>query len=156
MVHFITQDCISILQSKHPEVKWNRFNIWSDGCASQYTGKNSFYYLDKYSVSVERNYFASEHGKGPSDAETGLISMKLQSAIKSRNVVLQNAKEMYDFLHENHSDDTHIYKLVNEGEMKLIMNDFQGIKVDTLKGQCTRSLHQSKSSKESGILLQRP
>ena len=90
---------------------------------------------------MERNYFASEHGKGPSDAETGLISMKLQSAIKSRNVVLQNAKEMYDFLHENHSDDTHIYKLVNEGEMKVIMNDFQGIKVDTLKGQCTRSLH---------------
>lgn len=116
-----------ILQSKHPEI--NRFNIWSDGCASQYKGKHAFYYLDRYSVSVECKYFASEHAKGPSDAETGLISMKLQSAIKSRNIVLQIAKEMYDFLDENYSDDTHLYKLVNDGDMKTIMNDFQDVKV---------------------------
>ena len=47
---------------------------------------------------VERNYFASEHGKGPSDAETARISMYLHSAIKSRRAVLHDAKSLtYNF-----------------------------------------------------------
>ena len=155
MVHLMTQDCISILQNKHPEIKWNEIIVWSDGCASQYKGENSFYYLDKYSVSVQRNYFESEHGKGPSDAETGLISMKLQAAVKSRSAVLQDAKSMLDFLLENHSDDTHLYKLVNEEDLNEIMDIFKDVTVDTLDGKCTRSLHQIKKSNRKGILLER-
>ena len=155
MVHLMTQDCMSILQNKHPEINWNKFILWSDGCASQYKGNHSFYYLGKYSVYVERNYFASKHGKGPSDAETGLISMKLQSAIKSREAVLRDAKSMYEFLLKNHSDDTHLFKLVNVADLTPIMNEFKQVSVQTLSGQCTRSLHQIKRSTKKNYLLQR-
>ena len=156
LVHCMTQDCISILKNKHPEIEWYRFIVWTDGCSSQYKGKHAFYYLDKYSVSLERNYFASEHGKGPSDAETGRISMYLHSAVKSRRAVLHDAKSMCDFLIENHSDDTHLYKLVNQGDLDVIMNNFKGVTVITLQGKCTRTLHQIMRSKRSGFLKQRP
>ena len=90
MVHYMTLDCMEILNKKHPEIKFTNFFVWSDGCASQYKGCISFYYMNKFpiGVAVERNFFASEHGKGPSDSETGLISLKLSIAIKSRKVII--------------------------------------------------------------------
>ena len=156
MVHLMTRDCISIMNDKYPEIEWNRFIIWSDGCASQYKGKNSFYYLGKYSVSLERNFFASEHGKGPSDAETGLLAMKLEAAIKTREAVIDNAKSMYDFFIEKHDKETHLFKLVEECDLEAIMSDFKGVTVQTLTGKCTRSLHQIKTNNRQGDFLQRP
>ena len=177
LVHYMTLDCISILKEKHPLIKWTKFFIWSDGCASQYKGKNSFYYLDKFrdgvdGVDVERNFFASEHGKGPSDAETGLYAMQLNLAIKSRKVVIQDASEMCDFLHKNNvgtNDGTiqdheskekkHVerkFRLVKEDDYLRLKENFQGIEVSTLAGNCTRSLHQIKPTDEKKVLMQRP
>ena len=155
IVHHITQECISVLKNKFSEIDWNRFIIWSDGCASQYKGKNSFYYLNKYPVLLERNFFASEHGKGPSDAETGLLAMKLDAAVKTRETVIHNAKSMYDFFLETHNEETHIFKLITKSDLNVIMNDFEGVTVQTLSGKCTRSLHQIKHDKIKGDLLQR-
>ena len=157
MVHFITKECISILQDKHPEINWDKFIVWSDGCASQYKGKNAFYYLDKYSINLERNYFASEHGKGPADAETGQLSMQLLSAIKSKEVHIDSAVSMQDFFVKKYAEDEkRLFKLVKVDDMELIMKNFRGITVDTLEGQCTRTLHQIKQSSRSNFLLQRP
>ena len=94
----MTLDCIKILKEKHSQTNWIKGFLWSDGCSSQYKGKNSFFYLDNFPIAVERNFFASEHGKGPSDAETGLISMRLDHAIKSSQITIRNAEEMYNFL----------------------------------------------------------
>ena len=146
LVHYITQDCIAALADQHPTIEWNKIYIWSDGCAAQYKGKTSFYYLDKYAVPVERLYFASEHGKGPSDAETGLISMKLNDAIKNYKAVIRNASEMHNFLDGSNQDGRRIFKLVTEEHIKPILQKFNGINVNTLKGNCTRSLHQIKAS----------
>ena len=63
LVHHMTKECISILKEKHKEVKWKKFYLWSDGCSRQYKGKHSFFFLDKFDVPVERNFFGSEHGK---------------------------------------------------------------------------------------------
>ena len=156
IVHHMTLDCITTLKDRHPEIKWTKLFIWSDGCASQYKGKHSFYYLDKFPVQVERNYFASEHGKGQSDAETGLISMKLNHAIKGRRVLISNAFDMHKFLSGENSDQKRIFKLVKEGDLDNIMNAFEGIKVKTLSGNCTRSLHQIKPSGNPGHLKKRP
>ena len=170
LVHYMTLECIEILQKKYPTVKWTKAFLWSDGCAAQYKGKNSFYYLDKFPLDVERNFFASEHGKGPSDAETGLISMKLNKAIKSRKVVIQNASDMYNFLkidnkkdNEGHDDNNikkreveRIFKLVEKDDLQPLMEKFKGVTVSTLSGNCTRSLHQIKPTKTPGVLLQRP
>ena len=43
MVHFITKECISILQQKYPNINWEKFIVWSDGCTSQYKGKHAFF-----------------------------------------------------------------------------------------------------------------
>ena len=156
IVHFMTLDCLSTLKEMHPEIEWTKTYIWSDGCASQYKGKISFYYLNKFPIAVERNFFASEHGKGPSDAETGLISMQLSNATKARRAVIKNASEMHTFLTENNKDKTRIFKLVKDGDLQPILEAYDGIKVSTLRGACTRSLHQIKPSDQNGYLLQRP
>ena len=165
IVHYMTQDCIATLKEKHLQIHWTKFFIWSDGCAAQYKGSKSFYYLDKFdkSVEVERHFFASEHGKGPSDAETGLMSMQLSNAIKSRRAKIENALQMRDFFiktNEDRSnedkDETRIFKLVTQDNIQHIMKDFEGIKVNTLEGNCTRCLHNIKPSGEKGYLFQRP
>ena len=156
IVHFMTLECLSILKEMHPEIEWTKAFIWSDGCAAQYKGKISFYYLNKFPIEVERNFFASEHGKGPSDAETGLISMKLSNATKTRRAAIKNASEMCDFLAENNKDEKRIFKLVKEGDLKPLMEAFDGAIISTLHGACTRSLHQIKPSDQNGYLLERP
>ena len=62
MVNYITKDTIKILQDMF-QIQLTTIYIWSDGCSSQYKGKNSFYYLSKMQ-NVQRHYFGSEHGKG--------------------------------------------------------------------------------------------
>ena len=94
--------------------------------------------MDKYSVPVERIYFASEHGKGPSDGETGLISIKLSNAIKNYQAVLRDAEEMHNFLKGNNKDRRRIFKLIKQEDIDPILQKFNGITVNTLKGNCTR------------------
>ena len=64
LVFYMTKDCINVLSELFPEVQLKKVNVWSDGCASQYKGKTSFFYLDKFEVIIERVFFGSEHGKG--------------------------------------------------------------------------------------------
>ena len=64
MVSYISTDCINYVLEKYPETTWVKFYFWSDGCPLQYKCKTSFHYLKKIrNVEVERNFFASEHGK---------------------------------------------------------------------------------------------
>ena len=70
----MTLDTIAILSEKHPNEKWKKIYLWSDGCGSQYKSKSSFYFLDQYPVPIERNFYGSEHGKNMCDAFTGKIS----------------------------------------------------------------------------------
>ena len=158
-VHYITKDCIEYLTNHYPEIKLQKVIIWSDGCASQYKGKISFFYLNQLqaifpSLEIQRNYYGSEHGKGESDAETGIFSKQIMDAVKSEKNVLSNASEMCDFLRENNQD-YRIFKHVTEDDLKDIHDTFKGVIINTLSGKCTRSLHQIKSDNRQGFLLTR-
>ena len=98
LVHHMTQDCINILSEKYPNEKWEKFYLWSDGCVSQYKGKSSFYFLDKFQVEVERNFFGSEHGKNECDAMTGQISVQYQNAVKADDIIIMNAADLKKYL----------------------------------------------------------
>ena len=100
LVFYITNDCINLLSNMFPEVQMRKVYLWSDGCASQYKGKHSFFYLDKFEVIIERNFFGSEHGKGESDAETGTISRLYLNAIRSNETIITNASDFCEYLVE--------------------------------------------------------
>ena len=150
LVDYITHDTIKILKQKYPEINFTKFYLWSDGCASQYKGKNTFYHLTEAQSLhiIERNYFCSEHGKNESDAETALINKKLNLAILSRQVVISNACDMYNYLStyqalalpyssskKNKSE--RIYKLVLTDDVPSFDKE-----VDTLSNTMSRRLHQ--------------
>ena len=71
--------------------------IFSDGCSCQYKSKGPFSDLAFSKSKICRNYFGSEHGKGPSDAETGVINRAIDRAIVGNKVVINNAEELFDF-----------------------------------------------------------
>ena len=158
MVFYMTKDCIDTLSNMHSNMKWEKIYLWSDGSASQYKGKHSFFYLDKFEVPVECNFYGTEHEKGESDAETGLISRQVSNAIKSRKFVISNACDMRDFLLKvnEKKDDSRVFKVITDNDINPIYQQFENVKVDTLEGSCTRTLHQIKPSGEKGILLKRP
>ena len=86
-----------------------------------------------------------------------MLSKQLLDAIKSKEVHVDCAKAMCDFFIKKYEEDeTHLFKLITVDDMELIMKNFSGLTVNTLEGQCTRSLHQIKCSDKSGVLLQRP
>ena len=161
LVYYMTKDCINILSKLFPGVQLKKVYVWSDGCASQYKGKTSFFYLDKFEVIIERNFFGSEHGKGESDAETGIISRQYLQAIRSNETVIMNASDLHEYLCEkndkkfNDGTFSKIYRLVTDEDMKEINQKFEAVKVETLKGKCTRILHQIKPGANKGVLLSR-
>lgn len=50
---------------------------------------------------INRNFFGSEHGKGESDGETGVLNRAVDRAIVGGQVIIRNAKEMYNWCDEN-------------------------------------------------------
>ena len=159
IVHHMTQDCIDILSKMYPNEKWNKMYLWSDGCSSQYKGKNSFYYLDKFNVPVERHFFGSEHGKNECDGVTGIISSKYKRAVKSDDCVISNAHDLTNFFCKTFENDkSKMFKLVEKEDKDLesIIKASENIDVQVLSGTCTRTLHQIKASEKHGRLLTRP
>ena len=161
LVHHMTQDCINILSENYPNEKWEKFYLWSDGCASQYKGKSSFYYLDKFEVEVERNFFGSEHGKNECDAMTGQISMQYQNAVKADDIIIMNAADLKNYLEKldiYETDNSKIFKLVtaHDKDLNVINQEFNNVKIQVLDGTCTRKLHQIKADRNKGCLLTRP
>ncbi|XP_070201835.1 uncharacterized protein [Littorina saxatilis] len=74
---------------------------FSDGCSSQYKCKTSFvdtsYSEEDVGIPQEKHFFGSRHGKGPCDAEIGVIKRISSLAVKRRQVSIATAEELYDF-----------------------------------------------------------
>ena len=60
-------------------------------------GHGSFYDLTLLPYQPQRCYYGSEHGKGESDGETGILSQALKRATH-QGINFPSAKEMVDFL----------------------------------------------------------
>ncbi len=93
-VQYVLEKVIKAYQEKlwgDDERELKRVHVWSDGCAGQFKNRNQLYWLVriinslsfKAAVSgpyVSHNFFASCHGKGPSDALAAIIKTALSRA----------------------------------------------------------------------------
>ncbi|GFO25988.1 churchill [Plakobranchus ocellatus] len=79
-VHHFTVDAITRMKEK---MQLSRVVIFSDGCPGQYKGIGTFADLSLITgiSSVQRACYASEHGKGEADGETGVLSQALSCAV---------------------------------------------------------------------------
>ncbi|KAK7460746.1 hypothetical protein BaRGS_00038824 [Batillaria attramentaria] len=68
--------------------------IFSDGCAAQYKSKLPFYHLAT-SLTMERNYFGSRHGKSQCDAWCGVVKRIVGEDVATGHVTVQNAEQMH-------------------------------------------------------------
>lgn len=83
---------------------------FSDGAPSQYKcaaafGDISFAESD-YNFSIHRCFFGSEHGKGESDGETGVLKSKLDEAIRGEGLIVNNATDLYNWCRSSLCDVT--------------------------------------------------
>ena len=73
----------------------------SNGAASQYKSRTPFADVacsnEDYGFPVEKHFFGSRHGKGPSDGETGVVKTSASIAVKSRKAVIMSATSMFEY-----------------------------------------------------------
>ena len=97
-VQYVLEKVIKAYQEKlwgdNDERELKRVHVWSDGCAGQFKNRNQLYWLVRIINSlsfktaavsgpyVTHNFFASCHGKGPSDALAAIIKTALSRAEK--------------------------------------------------------------------------
>ena len=100
-IHQFTNIVIRHIKSQMME----RVVQFSDGARNQNKSKGPFldvfYAAQDYGISFQHEWFGSRHGKGPSGGESGVIKRLATDAVMAGNVVIRNAKEMYDFVLRN-------------------------------------------------------
>lgn len=73
----------------------------TDGCSAQYKSKIPFtdisYSNSDLGVPVERHFYGSRHGKGPSDGAGAVVKSVVRRAVMGGNVIINNSKEVFDF-----------------------------------------------------------
>lgn len=80
---------------------FNRIVRFSDRCSGQYKSSGPFADLSLVNISINRNYFGSEHGKGVSDAETGVVKRALDRATVARTLQANGSKDAYLWCRDN-------------------------------------------------------
>lgn len=74
---------------------------WTDGCSTQYKSRHCMGDICKsklnFGISTIRNCFETSHAKGPQDGAGANLKYKCDMAVIKRQVLIQNAKDMYDF-----------------------------------------------------------
>ena len=141
MVQYITEHTIELIKAKYPELKY--VEIFSDGCISQYKGKVAWSHLKNMPL-VTRNYFCSEHGKADSDLETGLLNQSVNLAILSRQAVITNAVDLFNYCNSFLQTESRRYHLILDNHLAPIIDHFDVSTCGTLPG--TRKVHQIMSA----------
>ena len=163
-VHRFNQITVKHLQEERG-LDLKKLIQWSDGCAAQYKSKGPFAdlaasNLDFPGVELQRNYFGSRHGKGPSDGESAVIKHRVTTAVKGEGKVVSNAEEFYNYCvgspllkkpsqNCDHKQMLRSFFYVNSTDIK---RDRQR-DVDTVKG--TRQFHQVKCGGTGRTILTR-
>jgi hypothetical protein len=93
---------VEYLEEKR-ELKLDRVIQFTDGCSGQFKSKMPFADIscgfDKGRIKIERNFFGSCHGKGPSDGEGGVVKSKVTQHVKSGGIVT-STDEFYQVARE--------------------------------------------------------
>ena len=97
--HFVSISNTYLQNERH--LKIDREIHVSDGASSQYKSKIPFadvsYSMEDFGFPVEKHYFGSRHGKGPSDGETGVVKTSASIAVKNRKAVIMSSESMYEY-----------------------------------------------------------
>ena len=103
-VHYFTTKALSHLRDVRGLVIDNVLQ-WTDGCAAQYKSKGPFsdvsHAIVDFGVTIQRSFFGSRHGKGPSDGEAAVIKNRASTAVKNERVFITSAYEMFEFCQSN-------------------------------------------------------
>ena len=78
--------------------------IFSNGCGAQYKSRLPFYHLlqlQSTSMTVEKAFFSSNHGKSLCDASGGVIKSMAKRAVISGSTTIQNASDLCAFCDAN-------------------------------------------------------
>ena len=74
-------------------------SIWTDGPSSQfknrYIGVVLKWVAQNFSLSIDWNYFATSHGKGPVDGIGGYVKRFAEKVVRQRNFIISNAPEFH-------------------------------------------------------------
>ena len=85
---------------------------WSDGAASQYKSKGPFcdvsHALDDYAFPLERCFFGSHHGKGPSVGESAVVKRMASLPVANNQDVLKTAQHLGQWIRELTTFDDHL------------------------------------------------
>ena len=72
---------------------------YNDGCASQFKCIHAFSSLARWSIKTTQISGKISHGKSKSDGLGGVVKSHTTRAVCGRKIYIQNAKELFDFLH---------------------------------------------------------
>ena len=90
-VHLYIKELISHLKKEFGNDNVNVMFYFSDGCAGQYKNCKAFlnlcYHKEDFGVGAEWHFFATSHGKGPSDGVGGTVK---------RQAVIESLRRPYD------------------------------------------------------------
>ena len=83
---------------------------FTDGAACQYKCASAFVDLsfaeEDFKFPLYRSFYGSEHGKGESDGETGILKTKLDEAVRGGGIVVNNAQDLYNWASSEMTDVT--------------------------------------------------
>ena len=82
------------------KINFDRKIQFTDGAASQYKSTFAFHDVSE-EINTERNFFGSRHGKGPADAAIGQVKSAVRRAVRSRQVIIKDASDMYHYCKAN-------------------------------------------------------
>ena len=78
-----------------------------DNCTGQYKNKGPFHFVSGSEIPIFRMFFDARHRKDPADRVVGQIKSAAKRAMKSRRVIIRNAKQFYEFCKMQFKHTTH-------------------------------------------------
>ena len=93
-VKVFESEAIAIAKS---QINLHHVHEWTDGCSSQYKGKNSFFDLSVSQHNVTRNFFETSHGKSVCDGLGSIVKNSALWYVYSGKVVIATAEDLYEF-----------------------------------------------------------
>ena len=138
---------------------------WPNGCSSQYKSKGPFAdiarSLEDLDTTLERNFYSSRHGKGPSDGECAVVKHHAAAAVAAGRAVISNATDLFKYCkqsplnkqppREGCAHHLRTFFWVSEGDVNRNRPERQ---VNTVKG--TRSFHAVKCVQQNQMLSRHP
>ena len=81
---------------------------WSDQAPTQYKSRKTFNVQSNSVIPLNRHFYCSRHGKGPSDRATGLFKLWLNLQVKTGKLILHDYGAIAKYATEHHSKQPNI------------------------------------------------